>query len=30
LRRKLEPDVKKPIYILTVYGVGYRFTENVA
>jgi two-component system alkaline phosphatase synthesis response regulator PhoP len=24
LRRKIEPDPKKPIYIETVYGVGYR------
>lgn len=25
LRRKIEQDTRKPIYILTVYGVGYRF-----
>ena len=24
LRRKLEPDYKRPVYIQTVYGVGYR------
>jgi DNA-binding response OmpR family regulator len=30
LRRKLEPDAKKPIYILTVYGVGYKFADDVA
>lgn len=24
LRRKIEPDPKKPVYIQTVYGVGYR------
>jgi two-component system alkaline phosphatase synthesis response regulator PhoP len=24
LRRKIEPDPKKPIYVETVYGVGYR------
>jgi DNA-binding response OmpR family regulator len=24
LRRKIEPDVKTPTYIETVYGVGYR------
>jgi two-component system alkaline phosphatase synthesis response regulator PhoP len=24
LRRKIEPDAKKPIYVETVYGVGYR------
>lgn len=27
LRQKLEPDPKDPRYILTVYGVGYKFTE---
>src|SRR5262245_12289619 len=25
LRRKIEPDMQNPIYILTVYGIGYRF-----
>ncbi|BAL84463.1 putative OmpR family two-component system response regulator [Selenomonas ruminantium subsp. lactilytica TAM6421] len=25
LRRKIEQDTRKPTYILTVYGVGYRF-----
>jgi DNA-binding response OmpR family regulator len=25
LRQKIEPDVKSPKYILTVYGVGYKF-----
>lgn len=25
LRQKIEPDVKSPRYILTVYGVGYKF-----
>ena len=28
LRRKLEPDQRKPRYILTVYGVGYRFADD--
>ena len=28
LRRKLEPDPRQPRYILTVYGVGYRFTDD--
>jgi DNA-binding response OmpR family regulator len=28
LRQKLEPDPKKPHYIQTVYGVGYRFAEQ--
>jgi DNA-binding response OmpR family regulator len=27
LRRKLEPALEKPRYILTVYGVGYKFAE---
>jgi len=27
IRRKLEPDPRKPRYILTVYGVGYKFAE---
>ena len=27
LRRKIEPDPKNPIYIETVYGVGYRLAE---
>ena len=29
LRRKLEPDPSEPRYVLTVYGVGYRFTDEV-
>ena len=28
LRRKIEPDPKKPTYILTVYGIGYRLAES--
>jgi DNA-binding response OmpR family regulator len=27
LRKKLEPDPRHPAYILTVYGVGYRFAD---
>lgn len=27
LRQKIEPDRKKPRYIITVHGVGYRFTK---
>ena len=30
LRHKIEPDPRKPIYITTVYGVGYRFAEGIA
>jgi two-component system alkaline phosphatase synthesis response regulator PhoP len=29
LRRKIEPDPGEPTYILTVYGVGYRFNDEV-
>lgn len=29
LRRKIEPDPANPRYVLTVYGVGYRFTDEV-
>jgi DNA-binding response OmpR family regulator len=28
LRRKLEPDPREPRYILTVYGVGYKFADR--
>jgi DNA-binding response OmpR family regulator len=28
LRQKIEPDAKHPRYLLTVYGVGYRFSEE--
>jgi DNA-binding response OmpR family regulator len=30
LRRKIEDDPADPVYILTVYGVGYQFTDQVA
>lgn len=29
LRRKLEPDPRHPRYILTIYGVGYKFTDEL-
>ncbi len=29
LRGKIEPDPKNPRYVVTVYGVGYKFTEEV-
>ena len=28
IRRKLEPDPRSPRYVLTVYGVGYRFADD--
>lgn len=30
LRAKIEPKLSKPTYILTTWGVGYRFTEELA
>lgn len=30
LRRKLEPDPSEPLYILTVYGIGYKFNDEVS
>ena len=30
LRAKIEPDAQQPIYILTNWGVGYRFTEDLS
>lgn len=29
IRRKLEPDPSEPIYILTVYGIGYQFNDDL-
>ncbi len=29
LRRKIEPDLQNPTYILTSWGVGYRFNEDL-
>jgi two-component system alkaline phosphatase synthesis response regulator PhoP len=29
LRRKIEPDPRNPRYVLTIYGVGYKFAEDV-
>jgi two-component system alkaline phosphatase synthesis response regulator PhoP len=29
LRQKIEPDPSEPRYVLTVYAVGYRFTDEV-
>ncbi len=29
LRRKLEPNPLEPFYVLTVYGIGYKFTDEV-
>jgi two-component system alkaline phosphatase synthesis response regulator PhoP len=30
IRKKVEPDARKPRYLLTVFGVGYRFAEPAA
>jgi DNA-binding response OmpR family regulator len=29
LRRKIEPDLQQPQYILTTWGIGYRFNEEL-
>lgn len=29
LRRKIEPDPREPTYIMTIYGVGYKFTDSL-
>lgn len=29
IRRKIEPDPSKPLYIITVWGVGYKFNEQL-
>jgi two-component system, OmpR family, alkaline phosphatase synthesis response regulator PhoP len=28
IRRKLEADSRRPRYILTVYGIGYKFADS--
>ena len=28
IRRKIEPDTREPRYILTIYGVGYKFADE--
>jgi DNA-binding response OmpR family regulator len=28
IRRKLEPNPREPRYVLTVYGVGYKFADE--
>jgi DNA-binding response OmpR family regulator len=30
IRKKIEADARKPRYLLTVFGVGYRFAEPAA
>jgi two-component system, OmpR family, alkaline phosphatase synthesis response regulator PhoP len=30
IRRKIEPNPREPVYILTVYGVGYKFSDRWA
>lgn len=29
LRSKIEPDMSQPIYIMTTWGIGYRFNEDI-
>ena len=29
IRKKIEPDPVNPIYILTVWGIGYKFNEKI-
>lgn len=29
LRRKIEPDIHNPAYIITVFGTGYKFNPNI-
>lgn len=29
IRKKIEPDPSKPIYILTVWGIGYKFNHAI-
>lgn len=29
LRSKIEPDINNPVYILTTWGIGYRFNDEV-
>ena len=29
IRKKIEPDPSKPEYILTVWGIGYKFNNEI-
>lgn len=29
IRKKIEPDPANPVYILTVWGIGYKFNEKI-
>lgn len=29
IRKKIEPDPAKPVYILTVWGIGYKFNNEL-
>ena len=29
IRKKIEPDPSKPIYVLTVWGIGYKFNNAI-
>ncbi len=28
LRRKIEPDPRRPVHLVTVYGIGYKLTTG--
>ena len=30
IRKKIEPDPRKPMYILTVWGIGYKFNSALS
>lgn len=29
LRKKIEPEPDSPVYILTIWGVGYKFNDKI-
>ncbi len=30
LRKKVEPEPRRPVYLVTVYGIGYKLTDGSA